>query len=66
MIDFCGSITGVKIFRLCEDSLFKIDKYPNQSIVKSSKGWKINEKMFKNSQKVLIFFVLNDKMIVFS
>jgi hypothetical protein len=66
MNDFCGNITDVKIFRLCEDSFFKIDKYPNQSRVKSSKRWKINEKMFKNSQNMLSFFTLDDEMIVFS
>jgi hypothetical protein len=38
MNEFCVSITGVKIFRLCEDNFLKIDKYPTQSIVKSSKG----------------------------
>lgn len=63
MNEFCVSITGVKIFRLCEDNFLKIDKYPTQSIVKSSKGWKINQKMLKNSQKVLNFFVLEDQKI---
>jgi hypothetical protein len=48
---------------LCEDNFLKIDKYPTQSIVKSSKGWKINQKMLKNSQKVLNFFVLEDQKI---